>query len=91
MGRSQVDGFIIPQDTGPSPGAKTKSKASRVRDKSNSVVGPTAQRQNPKSSSVGWREKLQALHKRGMGWELAPWENRTPSAGWLSKCTYQQG
>lgn len=73
MGRSQADGFIIPQDPGPSPGAKTKSKASRVRDKSNSVVEPKSKTQTAALWEGG--EKSYRLHKRGMRWELAPWEN----------------
>lgn len=35
-----------------------------------------AQRQDLNSSSVGWREESYKLHKRGLGRELAPQENR---------------
>lgn len=81
MGKSQVDGLIIPQDPSPSPGAKIKSSTSRARCKSNRTVEGKAQEPNPNSSSMGWEgKKLQILHKRDTRWGLRPWENKTPPA-----------
>ena len=80
MGKSQVDGLIIPQDPSPPPGAKVKSSASRARSKSNRTVEGKAQGTNPNSTQSDGRKKIPILHKRGTGWVLSPWENKTPPA-----------
>lgn len=83
MGKSQVDGLIIPQDPSPSPGAKIQVQHIQGKMQVQQNGRGQSPRTKPKQqlNGMGGKKATNSSQKRHkVGWGLRPWENKTPPA-----------